>query len=256
MGAWRMYVRMRGRRHADQIDRTPPRLFRRCFVHHTRTHTPAPPSPWRRISLTAHGDVKVVCAHTALGRTPPGQRRGRGKGLLAEHGTGASPKPHAGAKREGGVGARTVGSARVGTRRKADTSRSAAAVGAVGAVGAAVTGSFHGLRWFRAHQTNATPKITPKNKVSKEIEKRNRGRKTSEASETSETSETSVLGSERHAKSQRRERNPTRSSPCPLRDGTAAGMRCEHDGATGIGQAGEWPHAKPSQPWRAAVGCK
>ena len=49
--------------------------------------------------------------------------------------------------------------------------------------------------------------------------------------------------------------SPTRSSPCPLRDGTAAGMRCEHDGAMGIVQAGEWPHAKPSQPWRAAVGC-
>ena len=55
--------------------------------------------------------------------------------------------------------------------------------------------------------------------VGKSVERnreRNRGRKTSEASETSETSETSVLASERHAKSQRRERKSDAQQSVPI----------------------------------------
>ena len=141
----------------------PPRLFRRCSVRHTRTCR----CTRRRRPPLGGASLSPRMAMSRCVRTQPlgAHRLGREEGVAkaCSQSMARGPRQNHTQQRKGrGVACTHCWERPSWHEKKADTSRSAAAVGAVGAVGAAVTGSFHGLRWFRAHQTNATPKRTPK----------------------------------------------------------------------------------------------
>ena len=140
----------------------PPRLFRRCSVRHTRTCTRRRRPPLGGASLSPRMAMSRCVRTQPLGAHRLGREEGVAKACSQSMARGPRQNHTQERKGKGGWVHALLGVPELAREKRRPPPRSAAAVGAVGAVGAAVTGSFHGLRWFRAHQTNATPKRTPK----------------------------------------------------------------------------------------------